>query len=195
MRNLWVLGLLMLAANLTSCDKKEAVKPAQNPITTFLSEQAQTLKVVEIRGNSFRESGVVFSSSVSGKLTQVGSKLPDAGIYVVTVWDFDSGKVLLQKTVEQEIPDKLALTNTDVVPLTINKKYVISINNRSGQRSQGSYAQAFKASGSNVLPATQGNITMHAIRSGGGGTAAFPTSSANEFGLINGFPEFTFIPD
>ena len=194
MKNLWVWGLL-LAASLTSCSKNEAAKPAENPITTLLSEQSQALTVVGVRSSGFRESGVVFSSSVAGKLTQVGSKLPDAGIYVVTVWDFDSGQLLLQKTVEQEIPDKLTLTDTDVVPLTINKKYLISINNRSGQRSQGAFTQAFKASGGDVLPATKGTITMHASRSGGGSTVAFPTSSLNQFSLIAGFPEFTFIPD
>lgn len=195
MKNLKVCGLLLLMASLTSCSKNEAAKPAENPITTLLSEQLQALRLVGIRGNSFRESGVVFSSSVAGKLTQLGSKLPDAGIYVVTVWDFDSGQVLLQKTVEQEIPDKLTLIDIDVLPLTINKKYLISINNKSGQRSQGSYTQAFKVSGGNVLPATQGNITLHASRSGGGSTVAFPSSSANQFSLLNGFPEFTFIPD
>ncbi|GAB3997604.1 hypothetical protein GCM10028807_43060 [Spirosoma daeguense] len=195
MKNLGVCGLLLLTASLTSCSKKEAPKPAENPITTFVSEQLQTLKLVEFRENSFRESGVVFSSSVAGKLTQLGSNLPDAGFYVVTVWDFDSGKVLLQKTVEQQIPNKLTLTDTEVVPLTINKKYLISINNKSGQRGQGSFTQAFKASGGNILPATQGNITMHGSRSGGGSTVAFPTSSLNQFSLLNGFPEFTFIPD
>jgi hypothetical protein len=97
MKNLWVYGLLLLAASLTSCDKNEAAKPAENPITTLLSEQSQALKLVKLRENSFRELGVVFSSSVAGKLTQLGSKLPDAGIYLVTVWDFDSGQVLLQK--------------------------------------------------------------------------------------------------
>jgi hypothetical protein len=178
MKNLWVWGLL-LAASLTSCSKNEAAKPAENPITTLLSEQSQALTVVGVRSSGF----------------QVGSKLPDAGIYVVTVWDFDSGQLLLQKTVEQEIPDKLTLTDTDVVPLTINKKYLISINNRSGQRSQGAFTQAFKASGGDVLPATKGTITMHASRSGGGSTVAFPTSSLNQFSLIAGFPEFTFIPD
>ena len=85
MKNLWVYGLLLLAASMTSCDKNEAAKPAENPITTLLSEQAQALKLVGLRTNSFRESGVIFSSSVAGRLTQVGSKLPDAGIYVVTV--------------------------------------------------------------------------------------------------------------
>ncbi|QHV94570.1 DUF4082 domain-containing protein [Spirosoma endbachense] len=195
MKNLKVCGLLLLMASLTSCSKNETAKPAENPITTLLSEQLQALKLVGIRENSFRESGVVFSSSVAGKLTQLGSKLPDAGIYVVTVWDFDSGQVLLQKTVEQEVPDKLTLIDIAVLPLTINKKYLISINNKSGQRSQGSYTQAFKASGGNVLPATQGNITLHASRSGGGSMVAFPSSSANQFSLLTGFPEFTFIPD
>ncbi|GAB3221497.1 DUF4082 domain-containing protein [Spirosoma arcticum] len=195
MKKLRVCGLLLLAASLTSCDKNEAAKPAENPITTLLSEQSQALTVVGIRSTGFRESGVVFSSSVAGKLTQVGSKLPDAGIYVVTVWDFDSGQVLRQKTVEQEVPDQLTLTDTDVVPLTINKKYLISINNRSGQRSQGSFTQAFKASGGDVLPATKGTITMHASRSGSGSMVAFPTSSLSQFSSISGFPEFTFIPD
>lgn len=194
MKNLWALGLL-LVASLTSCDKNEAAKPAENPITTLLAEQAQALNLVSIRGNSYRESGVVFSSSVAGKLTQLGSKLPDAGIYVVTVWDFDSGQVVRQKTVEQEIPDKLSLIGIDALPLTMNKKYLISINNRSGQRSQGAYTQAFKRSGGNVLPVTKGNITLHASRDGGGSTVTYPTTSFNQFTILAGFPEFTFIPD
>lgn len=195
MKNLWACLLLLLVTTLTSCDKEEASKPVENPITTLLSEQSQALKTVIIRSNNFRESGVVFSSSVAGKITQVGSKLPDAGIYIVTVWDFDNGQILLQKTVEQEIRDKLTLTDTDLVPLTINKKYIISINNKSGQRSQGAFTQAFKASGGDVLPATKGSITMHASRSEGGGMVIFPTSSLNELSSINGFPEFTFIAD
>ncbi len=194
MKNLGVY-VILLAASLTSCDKNEAAKPSENPITTLLSEQSEALTVVQIRSNSFHESGVVFSSSVAGNLTQLGSKLPDAGIYVVTLWDFDSEQLLLQKTVEQEVPDKLTLTDTEVVPLTINKNYVISINNRSGQRIQGAFTQAFKASGGDILPATKGSITMHASRSGGGSTIAFPTSSLNQFSAIIGFPEFTFIPD
>lgn len=193
-QNLGVWGLL-LAASLTSCTKNEVAKPAQNPITTLLSEQSQALKLVEVRTNSFRESGVVFSSSVAGKLTQLGSELPDAGIYVATVWDFDSGQVVRQQTVEQEIANKLTLIDIDPVPLTVNKKYVISINNRSGQRPQGAFTQAFKASGGDVLPVTKGSITLHASRSGGGSTISFPSSSLNQFSLLTGFPEFTFIPD
>ena len=194
MKNLWVYGLLLMAS-LTSCTKKEAVKPAENPITTLLSEQAQTLKLVVYRSNSFRESGVVFSSAVAGTLTQVGSKLPEAGIYVVTVWDFDSGQLLRQKTVEQEIADKLTLLDVDRLPLTINKKYVISVNNRSGQRSQGAYTQAFKASGADVLPTTKGSLTLHASRSGSGSTVSFPSSSVSQFILLTGFADFTFIAD
>lgn len=194
MKNLWMCGLL-LAVGLTGCEKNEAVKPAENPITTLLSEESQALKIVAYRTNSFRESGVLFSSSVAGKITQVGSKLPDAGIYVVTVWDFNNGQILLQKTVEQEVPDKLSLTDTDLVPLTIEKQYVISVNNRSGSRGEGSVAFAFKASGGDVFPTSKGNITMHASRSGNGNTVAFPASSNNQFSTIYGFPEFTFIPD
>ena len=195
MKNQWVYGLLLLAVSMTSCDKNETAKPAENPITSLLSEQSQALKSVKFRENGFGEFGVVFSSSLAGKLTQVGSKLPEAGIYTVTVWDFDSGQALLQKTVEQEVPDELTLIDTDIMPLTINKKYLISINTKSGQRSHGSYSIVFKASGGDVLPATKGTITMHGSRRGSGSKVAFPTSGSNQFSTIYGVPEFTFIPD
>lgn len=193
MKNLWACGLLL--TSLMSCTKNEAVKPAENPITTLLSEQAPALTLVQFRSTGFREMGVVFSSAVAGKLTQVGSKLPDAGIYVVTIWDFDSGQVLQQKTVEQEVPDKLTIVDTDVIPLTISKKYVISINNKSGLRSQGSFTQAFKKSGGNILPDTKGSITLHGSRYGSGSKTAFPTTALSQFSLLEGVPEFTFIPD
>lgn len=146
MKNLWVC-VLLLAASLMGCEKNETAKPAENPITTLLSEQSQALKLIRIRENSFQESGVVFSSSLAGKITHLGSKLPDAGIYVVTVWDFDNGQILLQKKVEQEIPDSLSLTDTEAFPLMIGKKYVVSINNRSGSRSLGLSPMLLKPAG------------------------------------------------
>lgn len=195
MKNILVYGLFLFTTGLIGCDKNEPAKPAENPVTTLLSEESGALKVMDFRESSFQESGIIFSSSVAGKLTQLGSKLPDAGIYVVTVWDFDSGQVVIQKTVEQEIPNKLSLIDTDVVPLTIHKKYLVSINNKTGQRSIGSYSISFKASGGDILPTTKGSITLHASRTVGGAVSTFPTSNRSELSTIYGVPEFTFIPD
>ncbi len=81
-----------------------------------------------------------------------------------------------------------------LMPLTIDKKYLISINNRSGQRSQGPFTLA-KASGADVLPATKGNVTMHASRSGDGNTIAFPTSLLSSVRPQCRFPRIYIYPD
>lgn len=63
MKNIWVRGMLLFATSLTGCDNNEAAKPAENQITTLLSEESGALKIVEFRSNG-----------VAGKLTQLGSR-------------------------------------------------------------------------------------------------------------------------
>jgi len=184
--------LLLCVAILMGCQKGDDAKPAENTLTNFMS--AENTIVPGVRTSGPWELGVVFSSSVAGKLTQVGSKMPEPGTYRVIVWDFDSKQVLRQKSIEQTAPDKLTLDALESLALTANKKYVISINSQSGGTNK-KYGYAYKTGGSEFMPFTKGSILVYNACYRGTATALFPDATTNVKAELYGFPEFTFIPD
>lgn len=178
---------------LTDCkDKEEKVKPSEKPLTTFLTEE-NGFEMKE-RGSGPWELGVVFSASVPGKITQLGSKMPEPGSYRVLIWEYDTKNLLRQKTVEQTSPNKLTLENVDELILEPNKKYVISINSQIGGVNK-KYFYAATASSSNFMPFTVGSILVHEACYTSVATVEFPGNVTAVKYELYGFPEFTFIPD
>ena len=175
---------------LGSCKKKEETKPAENAITSFLADESTITSGVRVRGAY--ELGVVFSSSVAGSITQIGSKMPEPGTYRVIIWDFDTRQLLRQKTIEQTAPDKLVLDNLDALAMTPNKKYVISINNQSAGTNK-KYAVASKTSGGALMPFTKGSILVYNACYSEVSTPTFPVTNVTS--ELFGYPEFTFIAD
>lgn len=192
MRKELFFGMLLGAACLTSCSKKDTVKPAENALTTFLSTENTVTSGVRTSGPW--ELGIVFSSSTAGKLTQVGSKMPEPGTYRIIVWDFDTKQVLRQKTVEQTTPDKLTLDGIESLALTANKKYLISINSQSTGTNR-KYGVAYKTGGGDVMPFTKGSILVYNACYRNTATALFPDTTPNVKSELYGYPEFTFVPD
>ncbi|WP_080236766.1 DUF4082 domain-containing protein [Spirosoma rigui] len=193
MKTGFIVGLLLGAASLSSCDtKKEVVKPTENAITGFLASESTVNSGVRTSGPW--ELGVVFSSSVAGKLTQVGSKMPEPGSYRIIVWDFDTKQAIRQKTVEQTAPDKLTLNDIESLTLTPNKKYLISINNQSAGTNK-KYGFAYKTGSSDFMPFTKGSILVYNASYRNTATALFPDVVTNVKYELYGYPEFTFIPD
>ena len=184
--------LLAFLLALGSCKKKEETKPAENAITSFLA--GESTLTLGTRTFGPYELGVVFSSSVAGKITQVGSKMPEPGTYRVIVWDFDTKQLLRQKIIEQTAPDKLVLDNLDALALTANKKYVISINSQSAGANK-KYAVASKTGGADFMPFTKGSILVHNACYSGVSTPTFPSAVLNLKTELYGYPEFTFIAD
>ena len=177
---------------LGSCKKKEETKPAENAITSFLADESTITSGVRVRGAY--ELGVVFSSSVAGSITQIGSKMREPGTYRVIIWDFDTRQLLRQKTIEQTAPDKLVLDNLDALAMTPNKKYVISINNQSAGANK-KYAVASKTGGADFMPFTKGSILVYNACYSGVSTPTFPSAVLNLKTELYGYPEFTFIAD
>lgn len=192
MRTGLLFGMLLGVAILNGCATKETVKPTENAVTNFISAESSITSGTRTSGPW--ELGVVFSSSVAGKLTQVGSKMPEPGSYRIVIWDFDTKQVLRQKTVEQTTPDKLTLNDVESLALTANKKYVISINNQSGGANK-KYAFAYKTGSSDFMPFTKGSILVYNACYRNTATALFPDVVSNVKYELYGYPEFTFIPD
>jgi hypothetical protein len=194
MKTVWMYGLLLVGAiSLNSCQKKEEdAKPAENTLTSFMS--AENAITSGVRTSGPWELGVVFSSSVAGKLTQLGSKMPEPGTYRVIIWDFDTKQVLRQKTIEQTAPDLLTLSDVESLALTSNKKYVISVNTQSSGANK-KYAFASKSGTAEFMPFTKGSILVYNACYRNTATPLFPDATANVKYELYGYPEFTFIPD
>ncbi len=188
-----ICGLLLLgAASLSGCKKADDAKPAENTLTNFMSTEATVVSGVRTSGPW--ELGVVFSSSVAGKITQVGSKMPEPGNYRIIIWDFDTKQVLRQKSVEQTAPDKLTMDDMESLALTPNKKYVISINSQSAGTNK-KYGYAYKTGGGEFMPFTKGSILVYNACYENIATAGFPDATVNVKSEFYGYPEFTFIAD
>ncbi|GAB2515756.1 DUF4082 domain-containing protein [Spirosoma aerophilum] len=192
MRTSLTFGLLLGVASMIGCSTKETVKPTENSITNFISSESSITSGTRTSGPW--ELGVVFSSSVAGKLTQVGSKMPEPGSYRIIVWDFDTKAVLRQKTIEQTAPDKLTLNDVESLSLTANKKYVISVNNQSSGVNK-KYGFAYKTGSADFMPFTKGSILVYNACYRNTATAVFPDVVTNVKYELYGYPEFTFIPD
>lgn len=193
MNKITLCGLLLLgAASLTNCKKAEDAKPTENTVTNFMS--AENTVSSGVRTSGPWELGIVFSTSVAGKITQVGSKMPEPGTYRVIVWDFDTKQVLRQKSIEQTAPDKLTLDGVESLALTPNKKYVISINSQSAGTNK-KYGYAYKTGGGEFMPFTKGSILVYNACYKNIATASFPDATTNVKYEFYGYPEFTFIAD
>ncbi|RYF71350.1 MAG: DUF4082 domain-containing protein [Cytophagaceae bacterium] len=182
--------LLLLGTLFAGCKKNDDTKPAENGLSAYISSDP-TL-TASSRTSGPWELGVVFSSSVAGKLTELGSKMPEPGSYRVIVWDYDTKQLLRQKTVEQTSPDKLIMSGVDALPLLPNKKYVISINSQAAGTNK-KYGVVGKST--NFMPFTKGSILVYNACYENVATASFPDAAPNVLYELYGFPEFTFIPD
>ena len=192
MKTIFICGLLLGAVSLNGCGNKDTVKPSENNLTTFVGSESTLTSSTRTSGPW--ELGVVFSASVAGKLTQVGSKMPEPGSYRIIVWDFDTKQLLRQKTVEQTTPDKLTLDGVESLALVANKKYVISINSQSAGANK-KYAFAQKTGGADFMPFTKGSTLVYNACFRNTATPLFPDATTNVKYELYGYPEFTFIPD
>ncbi|GAB3574214.1 hypothetical protein GCM10027578_36500 [Spirosoma luteolum] len=188
----WLLPGLILTQTLVGCQPTNDARPAENGLTTYIGSES-TLQQ-STRSSGPWELGVLFSASVAGRLTQLGSKMPEPGTYRVIVWDADSRQLLRQKTIEQTATDKLTLTDVESLPLTANKKYMISINSQSAGTNK-KYGYAYKAGGTEFMPFTRGNLLFYNAAYSSTATATYPAAVSNVKAECYGFPEFTFIAD
>lgn len=177
---------------LSGCDKNKDAKPIEKPISAFLKDTVSI--ATGIRTSGPWELGISFTSSVAGKITQVGSNMPDPGAYRVLIWDFDARTLLRQKSIEQSAPATLVMGDVEPLEIVPNKKYVISINSRSGGVNK-RYAFVRKKDNSDLTPFTKGSILVHNSMYSAVETPTFPNSLPSEEKEFYGFPEFSFKPD
>ncbi|MBO0935907.1 DUF4082 domain-containing protein [Fibrella sp. HMF5335] len=186
---LGVFLLLLLAS--TSCKKGGDAKPEETPLSSFVKGDASL--AITTRTSGPWELGVVFSSSATGKITKVGSKMPEPGSYRIIIWDFTTKTVLRQKTIEQSSPDALTMEGIDALTIEKSKKYLISINSQSGGVNK-KYTTINRTSGT-LFPANTGSILLQNACYKSTATAIFPDGVTNVTSELYGYPEFAFVAD
>lgn len=186
-----LIPFLFFGLLLNACKKDDAVvtKPNESPLAKILEDKTWTQATFS---NGPYELGYIFSASIKGKITQVGCRMPDLGIYTVSIWDEGTKKLLRQKTVEQSSPEKFTLVNVDELVVEKDVKYVISVNTAIGGIKK-SYFQIANTT-SNIFPIVRGNIVIQKTVVNDGATPTFP-ATRSYLDKIFGYADFTFIPD
>ncbi len=188
-----LIPFFLLVVLINACKKNEtttpATKPTESPISKILEDKTWTQSTFS---NGPFELGYIFSSSVKGKITQVGCRMPDLGIYTVSIWEEGTKKLVRQKTVEQSSPEKFTLVNVDELIIEKDVKYVISVNTAIGGVKK-SYFQISNAT-ANIFPIVRGSIVIQKTVYNNGATPAFP-ATGSFLDKIFGYADFTFIPD
>lgn len=181
--------ILMVVAGvalLTAC-KKEKAAPEEQALGAFLADSTSRI----VRGNySNVEIGYRFYASRPGRIIRVGTRLPEAGTYAVSLWDSDTQVLLTQQTVEQTNANVLKLENIIPVKVVPNKKYVVSV--YYGPRPQPAHVIVSKGS-TTLLPFTKGSLTVVNGQYRSALASTFPTLADNVG--IYGYPEVVFVAD
>lgn len=192
MKNLLIpVFLLVLLTN--ACKKDETTKPAAKPSESPMAKILENKTWTEVvRPAVSWELGYSFSTTSKGKITQVGCRMPEPGIYTVSIWNETTKALLRQKAVEQTSPDKFTLASIDELTAEKDTKYIITLNTVSGVKARTYYR--ITNTNATIFPITIGSIVIQKSLYGSSTTPTYP-SSAPELGQMYGYPDFTFIPD
>lgn len=181
----------------TTVTPTTTIKPSETPMATLM--QTPNYKLTELDFSSYKggEYGFLFSANTTGKITQLGCVMPETGVYTVTLWDDDLGKIVRQKIVEQSTPGKAILLAIDELAVTKDKRYIVSVNLTANGKLKKTYRLDTGGSTFIQFPKNIGNILIVAPKyKYGVSTPTYPdgTDALTNISLF-GLPDFTFIPD
>jgi hypothetical protein len=192
-----LLGMALFLLVTVGCKKEDKREQLflQNPFTTTLPGGMENYEMT-IRTSGAWELGIAFRSNVSGKITQLGVKMPVAGRYVLSLWDAETRTQIRTKTVEQDAPDKLRLVEIDPVDLPALKKMIVSVNsldlNTSAYKN---YFCLIHREGTNFMPYTQKDIEVLYTCYTLSDVPVFPGQVTLVEYEIYGRPEISFVPN
>ena len=181
--------ILLVAAGvalLTACNKEKAT-PEEQALSPFLADS--TSRIIKGLYSSI-EVGYRFYASRPGRLIKVGTKLPQAGTYNVSLWDSDTQMLLEQTKVEQTGANVLTLASIPPLTLLPNKKYIVSV--YYGPSPQPAHVIVSKGPTA-MLPFTKGSLTVVNAQFRNSPVSTFPVLADNVG--IYGYPEVVFVAD
>lgn len=117
-------------AGCSSDDEQKVVQDykTENPLEDYYAQTGFS-RLTIIRNNAAYEIGFTFIPTETGNLKAITLKLPDANSSIrVTIWDYDSKKVLRTEIVNVAAGEALFSKTIDALALEKGKKYVITMN-------------------------------------------------------------------
>lgn len=184
-----LLSILFLFS-IISC--KEKALPVEEGFTSFLADSTMKIKITATNNPVYYEFGLKFQVVKEGKVVKVGTRLPNAGTYRISIWDFAAKTVLISQNVTQNQANKQAWADISGLVVKPDTEYFVSVvaNN---------WNDALPKAGGNILyPIIKGSIKVL-----GFGYASQPSATAtprlpnetNNTKSISGFVDFGFIPN
>ncbi len=189
---------------MTGCSKNNddspnpvtGAKAAESPVASLLATSGYKVSELDFTPEKGGEFGFLFSPNVNGKISQLGCKMPETGVYTVTLWDDNTSKIIRQKTIEQTAPSVAVLVDIEALAVIKDKRYVVSVNLTSGSKIKKTYRLDI-AGGFIQFPKNVGSMLLLAPKSIY--KVASPTFPDGGDALTNlsifGLPDVTFIPE
>jgi hypothetical protein len=176
-----------------SCKKDEGI---QFGASTSPVEALTALSIYTIPGfssNNNWTSGLIFKSSVNGRITHLGGKLAK-GTYTVALWDSSAQTVIKFVVITVTDSTQMSYVDIDDVSITANKAYVISINNTPIGLPYRNYWVYIIYLSTDYLPQVVGNITFEGYlqRNTANPLSIFPADFSNQYFI--GVASFKFEP-
>jgi hypothetical protein len=176
---------------ITITKSKSALKSAE-VFSNFLADNTMNVTVTANPDHNIFEFGLRFVVTRKGSMVKVGSRLPKAGIYRISVWDIATKTVIAQQYVYQLTDNVQAWADIPALALTANKEYVISI-------ISDNWNEAYPKVGSTITyPITKGSLKVLAFAT----TIQPMITSAPKYPNIEdnthsipGFVDFGFMPN
>ncbi|MBL7808428.1 MAG: hypothetical protein JNN28_11450 [Saprospiraceae bacterium] len=164
---------LSLVFSLISC-KKDDPAVQESPIFTFFEETAIQIDTVEQAADTW-DYGFAFSPLQSGRIAQLGMKLPVSGSFKVTLWDLNGATpaALVSQNISAQTAHQSITQDITGVQVENGKKYGISILANTFYRITKTDGSAF------TYPKTIGNILVEGFHESvnTNGLASFPSET------------------
>jgi hypothetical protein len=164
-------------STITSCSKDDpAPIPApviqeQNPLVGYLAATGFDQKTTNLINQGDYEFGFSFIPLVSGKITAIVVKIPDAHLGMrVTIWDKVAGTVIRTENIDVATASVEVTKVIAALDLVINKEYFLTFNSND-------WYDRRKTDGSNTTyPLTVGDIKITSYSYHDGTTQAMPNA-------------------
>ncbi|RFS18591.1 hypothetical protein [Emticicia sp. C21] len=172
--------------------KSKSVLKSAEVFSNFLADNTMNVTATANPDQNIFEHGLRFVVTRKGRMVKVGSRLPKAGIYRISVWDVATRTVIVQQYVYQMIDNVQGWADIPALALAANKEYFISI-------ISDNWNEAYPKAGSTITyPIIKGNLKVLAfattIQPMLTSAAKYPDIEDNTHS-IPGFIDFGFMPD
>ncbi len=166
-------SLLCFSCLIFSC-KKDDASVEESPFFDFFNEPSITIDTVGQAADTW-EYGFTFTPLNSGKITQLGIKLPAVGNFTVTLWDLSGATPVALSTKTANSATVHANAFTDIPEVSVEKDTKLGIT----VLSNAFYRMTKTGSGRFDFPKTTGNIRIDSFNEAinNTNTATFPPNT------------------